>query len=58
MAIEQIYRAMTILRGELMLRWDSGEMLLHEGETCFLPKSAPKMHVRGQGYAALAMPRG
>ena len=31
---------------------------LQEGETCFLPKNAPKMHLRGEGYAALAMPKG
>ena len=40
------------------MKWDSGEMRLSEGETCLLPKSAPKMHLRGEGYAALAMPNG
>ena len=49
---------LTTLQGELTLRWDSGEMALREGETCFLPKNAPKMHLRGEGYAALAMPKG
>ena len=48
---------LTVLRGELALRWDSGEMKLNEGETCFVPKNAPKLHLRGEGYAALAMPR-
>lgn len=49
---------LTSLRGELSLRWDSGEMKLAEGETILLPRSAPKMHLRGEGYAALAMPNG
>ena len=33
---------LTSLKGELSLKWDSGEMRLSEGETCLLPKSAPK----------------
>ena len=49
---------LTSLQGELSLKWDSGEMKLGEGETCLLPRSAPKMHLRGEGYAALAMPNG
>jgi mannose-6-phosphate isomerase len=47
---------LTALQGELTLRWDSGEMELRKGETCFLPKNAPRLHLRGEGYAALAMP--
>ena len=49
---------LTILQGKLMLRWGSGEMALREGETCLIPKNAPKLHLRGKGYAALAMPNG
>ena len=49
---------LTVLQGELSLRWDGGEMKLNAGETCLLPRSAPKMHLRGEGYAALAMPNG
>ncbi len=49
---------LTSLRGELCLRWESGEMALREGETCLLPRSVPKTHLRGEGYAALAMPNG
>ena len=49
---------LTSLRGALSLKWDSGEMRLSEGETCLLPKNALKMHLRGEGYAALAMPNG
>jgi mannose-6-phosphate isomerase class I len=48
---------LTCLEGELALRWDSGQMELKKGETCFLPKSAPKMHLRGEGFAVLSMPR-
>ena len=49
---------LTVLQGKLSLRWDGGEMELNAGETCLLPRSAPKMHLRGEGYAALAMPNG
>ena len=49
---------LTVLQGNLSLRWDGGEMKLNAGETCLLPRSAPKMHLRGKGYAALAMPNG
>lgn len=47
---------LTALQGELTLRWDSGEMKMRPGETCFLPRNAPRLHLRGEGYAALAMP--
>ena len=49
---------LTVLRGELTLRWESGEIKLDTGETCLLPRNAPKMHLRGEGVAALAMPNG
>ena len=49
---------LTSLKGSLTLRWESGELKLREGETCFIPKNAPKTHLRGEGYAALAMPNG
>lgn len=50
---------LTMLRGDLTLRWLGGEMLLRKGETCLLPKYAPPgMHLRGEGYAALSMPKG
>ena len=47
---------LTVLQGELTLRWESGEMTAREGETCLIPRNAPKIHLRGEGYAALAMP--
>ena len=49
---------LTVLQGELSLKWESGEMKLNEGETCLLPRTAPRMHLLGEGYAALAMPNG
>ena len=49
---------LTVLQGELSLKWYSGEMKLSAGDTCLLPRSAPNMHLRGEGYAALAMPNG
>ena len=49
---------LTVLQGKLTLRWVSGEMTLGEGETCLIPKSAPEMHLRGEGFAALGMPNG
>ena len=47
---------LTVLSGELTLRWESGEMKISEGETVLIPRNAPKLHLRGEGYAALAMP--
>ena len=47
---------LTVLRGTLKLQWKNGEMKLKEGETCFLPKNAPEMHLEGDGTAAMAMP--
>ena len=49
---------LTSLQGNLALQWESGETALAEGETCFIPKSAPAMSLRGKGYAVLAMPNG
>ena len=49
---------LTCLRGGLALRWENGEMVLAEGETCFIPHSAPGTRLCGEGYAALAMPNG
>ena len=49
---------LTSLKGDVTLRWESGALKLREGETCFIPKNAPKTHIRGEGYAALAMPNG
>jgi len=50
------FGCLTSLSGELTLKWDSGEMALAEGETCLIPATAPKLYLRGEGYAALAMP--
>ena len=49
---------LTVLRGELTLKWYSGEMKLRAGETCLLPHDGMTMHLMGEGYTALAMPNG
>lgn len=49
---------LTSLQGNLSVRWDVSELKLAEGETCLIPRNAPKVHLRGSGYAALAMPNG
>ncbi len=49
---------LTALNGSMNLRWNSGEMELNEGETCLVPRNAPKLCLQGEGYAALAMPNG
>ena len=55
----QEFGMLTVLRGELTLRWISGELRMKKGETCLLPKNAPpEMHLRGDGWAALSMPKG
>ena len=47
---------LTSLQGRLRLEWDGGKTDLDEGETCLIPRDAPKMQLRGSGCAALAMP--
>ena len=47
---------LTCLEGMPELRWTGGGMTLRKGETCLLPKSAPPLAMRGEGYAALSMP--
>ena len=49
---------LTVLRGELTLKWYNGEMKLGAGETCLLPRDGLMTHLMGEGYAALAMPNG
>ena len=46
---------LTALQGKLRLCWDGGETELGEGETCLIPRSAPKARLEGNGCAALAM---
>ena len=48
---------LTCLDGEPELCWaGGGSMTLRKGETVLLPKTAPAMTLRGEGYAALSMP--
>ena len=49
---------LTVTEGETELRFPGASMKLKVGETCLIPKNAPKTHLRGEGYAALAMPNG
>lgn len=52
----QHFGMLTVLEGELTLEWESGEMILRRGETCFLPTNGPRIMLRGSGAAALSMP--
>ena len=49
---------LTLLEGEMTLKWLSGSVKIQKGETFFLPASAPKMTLQGSGSAALSMPNG
>jgi mannose-6-phosphate isomerase class I len=46
----------TVLEGQITLRWTNGRMKLRKGETCFLPRSVPEITLRGNGALAVAMP--
>ncbi|MBR2287252.1 MAG: class I mannose-6-phosphate isomerase, partial [Clostridia bacterium] len=48
---------LTALDSELTLTWEGEEMTVHKGETLFVPRSAPALTLKGQGCAALSMPR-
>ena len=47
----------TLLDGELNMTWTGGSAKMKKGETFFLPGSAPEITVRGEGTAALSMPK-
>ncbi|MBQ6399276.1 MAG: GNAT family N-acetyltransferase [Clostridia bacterium] len=47
---------MTVLEGQITLRWKNGRMKMRKGETCFLPRSLPEVTLRGKGAAAVSMP--
>jgi len=47
---------MTVIEGQITLRWNNGRMKLKKGETCFLPRSVPEITLRGSGAAAVALP--
>ncbi len=48
---------LTALDDGLTLAWDGGEILMKKGESFFLPKAAPELIIRGDGRAALSMPK-
>ena len=47
----------TLLDGELTMTWAGGSAKMKKGETFFLPASAPEITVRGEGTAAVSMPK-
>ena len=47
---------LTVLEGEMCLRWAGASMKMKAGQTCILPHNAPETALEGIGAAALAMP--
>ena len=47
----------TLLDGELTMTWPGGSAKMKKGETFFLPASVPEITVRGEGTAAVSMPK-
>ena len=47
----------TLLDGELTMTWAGGSAKMKKGETFFLPASVPEITVRGEGTAAVSMPK-
>ena len=47
----------TLVDGELNMTWTGGSTKMKKGETFFLPSSVPEITVRGEGTAALSMPK-
>ncbi len=48
---------LTMLEGEIDLCWQGGKRTLKKGESLYVPAAAPALTLRGQGRAALSMPR-
>ncbi len=48
---------LTALEGSLTLFWESKEILLTKGESLYLPTTCPPLTLKGQGRAALSMPK-
>ncbi len=48
---------LTVLEGDLTLRWQGGCRKLAKGESLYVPAAAPLLTLTGQGRAALSMPR-
>ena len=49
---------LTALDECLTLAWAGGETEMRKGDSFFLPCACPKVRLRGEGRAALSMPRG
>jgi mannose-6-phosphate isomerase len=48
---------LTVLEGELTLCWQGGSRRLKKGESLYVPAASPMLTLRGDGRAALSMPR-
>ncbi len=48
---------LTVLEGDLTLRWEGGLRGLEKGESYYLPTNCPTLKLGGTGRAALSMPR-
>ncbi|MBR3334129.1 MAG: GNAT family N-acetyltransferase [Clostridia bacterium] len=47
---------LTVIEGEMELRFAGGSLRMKAGETCLIPRSSPSLALVGPGAAALAMP--
>ena len=47
---------LTVIEGEMELRFSGGMVSMKEGDTCLLAKNGPELALVGAGTAALAMP--
>ena len=48
---------LTVLDGELTLRWETGSRTAKPGDSLYIPCAAPELALEGTGRAALSMPR-
>ncbi len=48
---------LTVLEGDLTLRWQGGNRKLVKGESLYVPAASPALTLAGNGRAALSMPR-
>ena len=54
---KSVFALLTALEDDVTLTWDSDTLALRNGETVFLPASCPALTVRGEGRAAVSMPK-
>ena len=48
---------LTALDAGLTMTWENAEIPMKKGETFYIPKTAPALTLKGEGRAALSMPR-